>query len=407
MSQKLSKEQLHSTINDMVADVCKPFAEQMENALSKAEEAQNQAKSLGQAFQEQLARQTAKSVVGTKSERGLTAAGIVKCLAASKVKYRAPLDIAKEVYGPEHAVTNALAAGDADAGGFTIDSNFSAEIIELLRDTAVVEGAGPRRVPLDGGTLTLPKHTSQTSGGWIGENQNLPVTQPGFGQLTLTAKKYAGLVPISNDLLLYSSSDVDMLVRDDLVRTVALAEDLAFLRGDGTGAEPVGMRNQPGHQEVATNGTSVANITSDIGEAIQALMESNVSMAGLRWFLTPRTWAGLFTARDGNSNPVWQAMLDRGMLYGIPFSITNQIPDNLGTGSDESEVYLVNMDDMIVGRASNLQLAASSEAAYYDGSNVQASFSLDQSIIRVISRVDFGARHPESIVVITGVKWAA
>lgn len=404
MSEKLTKDRLHEIIEGVFEERSMALREQVQELRVKAEESA-QTKDLAQALVEQMQKKNA--VANDDSEKGLIAARMVKCIAASKRKMRNPIEIATNLYGPDSVVTNALQAGDADAGGFTIDSNFAAEIIELLRNQAAVEGAGPRRVPLDSGTLTLPKHTAATSGGWIGEGENMPVTQPGFGQVKMTAKKYAGLVPISNDLLLYSSSDVDRLVRDDLVRTVALAEDLAFIRGDGTGGAPVGMRNIPGIQEFATNGTSVANITSDLGTAIQKIMEANVEMAGLHWFFTPKSWAGLFTARDANSTPVWQAMLDRGMLYGIPFTVTNQIPGNLGTGSDESEVYLVNMNDVVVGRASSIELDSSSEAAYYDGSSVQAAFSLDQTVVRIINRVDFVARHPESIVVITGVQWGA
>ena len=403
---KMNEEQLHARISDQVREVSEPLAEKMTEALDRANEASAETKHWAMALRDVVAKQES-ALTQAAPEKGMTAAAIVKCIAASRKMMERPIDIAAKVYGEDSAVVKALAAGDASAGGFTIDSNFSADIIELLRNTAAVESANPRRVPLDSGTLTLPKHTSATSGAWLGENQNIVTTEPGFGQITMTAKKYAGLVPISNDLLLYSSADIDRMVRDDLVRTVRLAEDSAFLRGDGSAAEPVGMRNIPGIQEVATNGATVANITSDIGNAIQLLMQSNVDMANLHWFFTPRTWAGLFTARDGNSNPVWQAMLDRGSLYGIPFTVTNQLPNNLGSGSDESEVFLVNMSDILVGRASTLEISASSEAAYHDGSSVQASFSLDQTVVRIISRCDIAARHPASIVVVTGVAWSA
>jgi hypothetical protein len=48
---------------------------------------------------------------------------------------------------------------------------------------------------------------------------------------------------------------------------------------------------------------------------------------------------------------------------------------------------------------------ASSEAAYYDGSNVVSAFSRDETVIRLITEHDLGARRGESISVLYGVKW--
>jgi hypothetical protein len=50
----------------------------------------------------------------------------------------------------------------------------------------------------------------------------------------LTEKKLTCLVPVSNDLLKNSNIQVDRLIRDDMVRAAANAEDIAFLKGDGT-----------------------------------------------------------------------------------------------------------------------------------------------------------------------------
>ena len=56
--------------------------------------------------------------------------------------------------------------------------------------------------------------------------------------------------------------------------------------------------------------------------------------------------------------------------------------------------------------ATQLLVDSSTEAAYYDGANVQAAFSLDQMVIRAIIEHDLVMRHDFSSSVLTGMTWA-
>jgi HK97 family phage major capsid protein len=318
------------------------------------------------------------------------------------------VDVSAERFGADHTVTKALQASNATAGGLTIPGELSADFIELLRATARVEAAGPRRVPLDAGTITLPKLTAGASGGWIGEGTNITYSDQTLGNVTLTARKYATLTAISNDLLDYSSTDIDRMVRDDLVRDAALAVDLAFLRGTGTAAAPKGMSQIEGINTFAGTGTvNLANVTNDLGRALQEMMDDNVVMSNTQWGFAPRTWRYLFTVRDGNGNQVFRDEMASGMLFGFPWWTTTQIPINLGAGTNESEIYLVDYDDIVVGTASEVQVSASADAAYHDGTAVVAAFSRDEVVVRVIVKKDINARHAESVLLITGVTYAA
>jgi HK97 family phage major capsid protein len=83
---------------------------------------------------------------------------------------------------------------------------------------------------------------------------------------------------------------------------------------------------------------------------------------------------------------------------------TSQIPRNLGAGT-ETELYFANFTDVVIGDATSILLDVSTEAAYHDGSSVVAAFSLDQTVVRAIFETDMQTRYPESIVLVTGVKW--
>jgi HK97 family phage major capsid protein len=100
--------------------------------------------------------------------------------------------------------------------------------------------------------------------------------------------------------------------------------------------------------------------------------------------------------------------MENGQLRGRPYRVSNQVPINLGSSpANESEIYLADFAHVVVGEASQMEVTASETAAYHDGSNVQAAFSKDQTVMRAIARHDINLRHDASVAVIQAVKWGA
>src|SRR5262249_52378787 len=96
-----------------------------------------------------------------------------------------------------------------------------------------------------------------------------------------------------------------------------------------------------------------------------------------------------------------------GTFWGKPWKQTTQIPITLGGGGDESEVYLVEFADAVIGESYQVTIDASSEASYIDPvtGDLVSAYSQDQTIVRAIHEIDFGMRHDESVAVLTEVKW--
>jgi HK97 family phage major capsid protein len=340
-----------------------------------------------------------------KEEAGSRIGRILLALAAAKGDVTRAARFAHEKFHDD-VVTKALAAGTDAAGGYVVFDEMAREVIELLRPKSVVRSLGPTTVGLDTGTLLIPKHTAGSTGGWIGENANVPKTQPTFGQLSLTAKKYASLVPISNDLIRRAAVNSQMFVRDDMVADIATGTDLGFLSGSGASNQPTGILNQSGISTFGANATvNLANVTTDLGTMVQTLMDSHVRFIRPGWIIEPRTWRYLITVRDGNGNLPFADEMRAGTIFGFPYRVTTQIPRNGGAGTNETKVLLADFADVVIGEATKLLLDVSDTAAYHDGSNVVASFSLDQTVVRAIIEVDLALRHAESVVVLTAVKW--
>ena len=339
--------------------------------------------------------------------KGTDIGAYVRIFAKAKGHHGTMVDIAKE--WDYKAVHKALSASTVSGGGALIQGQVSNEVIELLRASSIVRLFSPRTVSMDSGTLTIPRQTVGATAGWIGENENLPYSEPQTGDLILTAKKLAGLVAVSNDLLRRASTSADQFVRDDLVKVLSLTSDLAFIRATGSAAQPKGIRYWASASTLIpmSGSDDLAGITATLGLMLQSILDNNVAGARLGWMMEPRTWRRLITIRDSNGNYAFKPEMDGGRLYGHPFRVTSQIPRNLGGGGNETELYLVDFDEVILGETTGVMLDASGEAAYWDGSAVQAAFSRDQTVIRAIQEVDLALRHDVSAVIGTGITWGA
>ena len=314
----------------------------------------------------------------------------------------------KDRYG-EDDLYKALAATDAVDGGFLIPDAQSMDLIELLRPMSVFRQLNPNVEPMDAGKMNIPGIATGASASYIGENANAPMTGVTFRQLEMVAKKLACLVPISNDLIRRKAGTSNM-VRDDMVAAIAQKSDTAFIRSDGTAGEPRGLRYRANSANLLTvNATVITeNVMADLGNAMLGLMNNNVRMIRPAWLMAPRTWMGLMLMTDANGNFFMMNELSNKRLFGYPIGVTTNIPINLAvTGTNESEVYFVDMADVVIGDSTTLILDADAGAAYYDGSQIQASFSLDQTVLRAIVEHDITLRHDFSCAVLTDVDWYA
>ena len=306
----------------------------------------------------------------------------------------------------------ALAAGDATAGGFLVPTQFSQDVIEFLRARAVVRSLNARTIPVPTGTIKIPKLTGGATAYYIGENTAATKSEPTTGQLTLTFKKLVTLVPLSNDLIRYASPGADAIVRDDTVNAMRVREDQAFIRDTGTDSTPKGLRYWA-HADniVAANGTaSVQNTFTDLGKLWQKLLEANIPMIAPGWIMSPRVQTFLMTLLNSNGYPVFRDEMSSGRLWGFPYGVTTNVPTNLDASlagnNNESEVYLADFAQAVIGESMNLVIDTSAEASYTEGGTVVSAYDRDQTVVRAIAEHDFGLRHDKGIAVLTQVKWA-
>ena len=338
-------------------------------------------------------------------EPGILFAQTTLALIAGRGNAREAAQFAASTWGDRHEVTAALQANDASAGGFLVPERFTAEMIGLLRPKTVVR-RNASEVPLIGGKDTMPTVESGSAAYYIGEGSDITVTEPTFGALNFVEREIAAIVPISNKLLRHAALNVDMTVRDDLLKSFALTEDVAFIRGNGVGPAPKGMRYLV-ESTIGANATvNLANIDKDARKAINRLATADIPMSNVRWIMNPTDFGYLQDLRDGNGNIVFPGLqLAQPVWKGFPVEVTNSVPANLGGGGDESEIYLVDFGEAVVADSYQIKIDANESASYRVAGSLVSAYSRNQTLIRAIAGHDFGMKRAKAVAVLTAVKW--
>jgi HK97 family phage major capsid protein len=346
-------------------------------------------------------------------EKGLTAARYIRALAAGRGDPERAMRVAK-AWGDE-ALCKALETSTASGGGILIPDTMVADVIGLLTSQSVVRALGAESVPMDNGSLSMPYLATGTTASYVGEGKNIGKSEPTFGMMNLSAKKLAALVPISNDMLRVASAKADTVVRNDLVRALKLREDLAFLRDDGTDNKPKGMYHWA-RQYASANvfdithagaAATLSEVTADLCKAAEKLESADVPMMKPGWVMPARIKWFLMKLRDGNGNLVFEPEMRQGTLLSWPFKITNQLPRNLGTAGDETEIYLADFDSLIIGEQTQLEISVFEGGTYHDGTQLVSGISTDQTVMRAIAKHDFGCRYRgKEVAVINACDWA-
>ena len=312
---------------------------------------------------------------------------------------------AKEIGDADVAMAISTAAG---SGGALVPESFHSEVIELLRPRTVIRRLGARSVPLPNGNLTMPRMAGGATASYVGEGADPKATGANFDDVKLSAKTMITIVPMSNQLIGNAGYNVEQLVLGDMLSAMAVREDKAFLRDDGTDNTPTGFKAiaTAASRTKPWSGTATLEaIDAFLDSLILMLMASDSLMINPGWALSPRSYMKLFGLRDGNGNKVYPE-LAQGLLKGYPIAHTNTIPVNLGAGTNESEIYFADFNDVVIGEQDNMTIDFSREATYVDSTGtLVTAFSRNQSVLRLVANHDIGFRHPEGLALGTSVTW--
>ncbi len=285
----------------------------------------------------------------------------------------------------QYARRDMTVAGVSGSQYLVSTDNQPGNFIDLLRNDSVVLGLGATRLTGLVGNITIPRMTAGGTAYWLAdETTQITESQPTIGQLSLSPKEVAALTQISHKLMTQSSPDVEAMVMNDLAQVLALAVDVATLRGSGASGQPQGIVGTSGVGTFDTDGT---NTFSDVLDAQVDVMAANALRAGCAYVADPAS-AALLMGRSRFANtdtPIWDGSLLAGTMAGFPCRATNQMGANTMLFGLWPSVIVAEWGqlELVVNPFSDETRGLSSVRAWYSldaGMRYPAAFSYDATV---------------------------
>jgi HK97 family phage major capsid protein len=213
---------------------------------------------------------------------------------------------------------------DQAEGGYLVPVEHLPEVL-YIPERGVIEPRC-RVVQMGSKTKNIPRMDTSVTTCWVAEEVPITPSQPVLGMETLTAKKQAGLVTVSNELLEDSSPEVQTFLEQIFAEAMGLEFDSQLL--SGTGAPCSGLLTaKAGYSVVMGSGsTSFSAITFDILSLAISKIAPTV-LAGAVFALHPDVLHYVRVLKDNNGQPIWSpAGAGPGQIYNYDIVETTKAP---------------------------------------------------------------------------------
>ncbi len=284
--------------------------------------------------------------------------------------------------------------GVATTGGNTIETDLLAEnFIEALRSQLVISKLGAWILSGLQGNVDIPRQASVANVSWIGEAATTVQSESTFDKITLRPKTVAARSIYTRNMLLQSSMDVELFIRQDLTKGIALAIDQAAINGTGVANQPLGIMNYPGVNAVIIGANGGVPTW-----ATMVQMESEVALDnalnGTCHYLTNSKLRGKLKTTEKAASTgqfIWENDRDRGSMgsvNGYSTAVSNLVPGNLvkGTGTNLSAALFGDFSSLIMAEWGILDLLPNPYGVGYEEGNIQ---------VRAMQTVDINLRRPD------------
>ena len=315
------------------------------------------------------------------------------------------------------AYRQALSQFDDSGLGVFLGPTQRGEMIELIRAREVFSRSGATNLTLPpNGRLQFDKHTGAVTAYWVGEvpsdksSPTITASEPTSGYLTLLAKKLGVLVKAPNELLRFSTPDIEAFFRADMARVAALEADQSMLQAVGSNNRVKGLIQYSGIQS-HTAGTVAANGNTfepeDVADMKVLLEEADhdPESGNAAFVMRPKMFGNLRNRRAaahtaGTYDGPWLFPMNRDdigkgtppRLDGDPVIKSTQVSNTREKGSSTDLSYILYglFNHWIIGRVGVAEFATTDKG--------DTSFQTDQTWFRFIQHIDAGPRYENAFV---------
>jgi len=293
--------------------------------------------------------------------------------------------------------------GAGTTGGTLVATNLLAgDFIEVLRNRARVMQLGATVLSGLIGGVDIPRQSGQVTTYWASETGSVTQADPTFDKVSLNMKTIGTFSQITRNMLMQTTPDIDMIVRADLMRAIALGVDLAALSGSGSSNQPLGIANQSGIGSVI-GGTNGANISIDNYIDLETQVTAgNAPEETLAYLANAKTVGSTKKLKSTTGQYLWTGSMvgaqsgTPGEINGYPVARTNQARSNLTKGTSSgvcSELFFGAWSELLIGEWGVVEIVPNPYAT--------AVFAGGGLLLRVLQSIDIAVRHAASFSVMS------
>jgi len=264
--------------------------------------------------------------------------------------------------------------------------------VNFLSPLLVVLQSGARVISANGPDLSIPRQITGAATTWVDENAGSGEDSPTFDSISMSPKTVRARSDMTRRMLIQSEPQVEGLVASELARSLAQAIDGAALAGPG-GVAPEGILTATGVGSVpyvATSGQTERQTFLALQDEVAA---TDAPMAAPAVLLTTSLrsrlmglsvdqGSGVFVAQETNDPTEVR-------IAGIRGLVSNNLPRNLGVGTNEHAAIFADWSELLVALWSTVDIIPD-QATLGDSGGL---------VLRAFQDVDVALRHATSFAV--------
>jgi HK97 family phage major capsid protein len=275
--------------------------------------------------------------------------------------------------------TKALATEGGGAGGYTVPTEYSAQLLQVAAAQSPIL-ARVRRIPVNapvGEYPALDQYLAPTAGSGDtalaanvkpakrAEGAAYTETQPEFEMIRYRIHDAAaGMVKVTKELRADSAAGIEAFLRNVIGVSVASKVEYQILRGSGV-AEPMGILNAP----ALVNITPDTNNTFAYADAVEMVARFKAVAGQPVWIYHPGTINDIATFQIGTGGAAFVNSMSAGMalsLLGYPLLSSEHLPQPDNSGC----VVLADLGAYLLFEKGGLYIEFSEHAAFTEGKDI-------------------------------------
>jgi HK97 family phage major capsid protein len=244
-----------------------------------------------------------------------------------------------------HSSERAKALNEATGsdGGYLVPEEFESGVIRftnqfnILRSRATV-------VTMGTDTLRLNELTGEPTVYIVGEQEAITASQPTFGEEVLTPVKYAGVTPMSSEVLEDArETDLNSVLSERFGRGIAKKEETAFVTATASGRE--GLAEVSGVTTITSSAVTGSDVSwddlADLHAAVYAVAEDDTEDSA--FYMSMNAYNKLRQSKATGSGeyylPAVPTMQNPPTAWGKPIVICNRMPQTATAGGEKYIMY--------------------------------------------------------------------